>query len=358
VTLELKLGATPVALAPGVATRVPVQLHNRATTPIGVRVSIARGRAAAWAFVDPADTTVEAGATATVELVLQPPADQPPSGSLVPFTVHATETATGEPAGFATGLLTVAVPIPVVGELAARPDQANVFDLRLSNESQSPTPVRVRVELDPPAGSVTAEPAALRLDAGETQTVVVRAKPARPLLGTPKPYFVVVAVDDAIDPDLPPLIKATAGGKRKPRVANWAAATAAIVLAVAATAAVALSGVRLPLPGSRRAAPPPAAPASAAVTAATTAVSRPYSLIDVFPHRGDDGGRAAAEAARTRLADAGMPVRLVDSLTSDVLADQGAGFWVLLQDGFPTIEAAQAYCTQWKLIAPKCAVTP
>ena len=52
-----------------------------------------------------------------------------------------------------------------------------------------------------------------------------------------------------------------------------------------------------------------------------------------------------------------MPVKLVDSLTSDVLADQGAGFWVLLQDGFPTVEAAQAYCTQWKLVAPKCAVT-
>lgn len=356
-TLELKLGATPVALAPGVATRIPVQLHNRATTPVGVRVSIARGRAAGWAYVDPADATVEAGATATVELVLQPPADQPPSASLVPFTVHATETVSGEPAGFATGLLSVALPVPVVGELAARPGHANTFDLRLVNESPAPAPVRVRVELDPPAGSVTAEPAALRLDAGESQTVVIRARPARPVMGSPKPYFVVVAVDDAIDPDLPPLVKATAGGKRKPRVANWVAGAAAIVLALAATAAVAFSGVRLPLPGNRRAAPAPVAPASAAVAAAATAVSRPYSLVDVFPHRGPDGGRASAEAARTRLADAGMPVRLVDSLTSDVLADQGAGFWVLLQDGFPTVEAAQAYCTQWKLIAPKCAVT-
>jgi hypothetical protein len=332
-------------------------MHNRATRTVGVRVSVARGRAAAWAFLDPADATVEAGATATVELILQPPADQPPSASLVPFTVHATDTATGEPAGFATGLLTVAVPVPVAGDLEKRPGQPNAFDLRLVNESPAPVPVRIRVELDPPAGSVTAEPAAVRLAPGETRTVAVRAKPARPFMGAPKPYFVVVAVDDAIDPDLPPLLKTTGTGTRKPRVANWVAGAAAIVLALAATAAVAFSGVRLPLPGNRRAAPPPAAPASAAGAAATTAVSRPYSLVDVFPHRGPDGGRASAEAARTRLADAGMPVRLVDSLASDELADQGAGFWVLLQDGFPTVEAAQAYCTQWKLIAPKCAVT-
>jgi hypothetical protein len=52
-----------------------------------------------------------------------------------------------------------------------------------------------------------------------------------------------------------------------------------------------------------------------------------------------------------------MPVRLVDSLSSDVLADEGAGFWVLLQDGFTTTEAAQAFCAQWRVVAPKCQVT-
>jgi hypothetical protein len=53
-----------------------------------------------------------------------------------------------------------------------------------------------------------------------------------------------------------------------------------------------------------------------------------------------------------------MPVRLVDSLESEVLADQGAGFWVLLQDGFATPEAAQEFCTRWRVVAPKCRVTP
>ena len=53
----------------------------------------------------------------------------------------------------------------------------------------------------------------------------------------------------------------------------------------------------------------------------------------------------------------GMPVRLVDSLGSDVLADEGTGFWVLLQDGFASAQAAQAFCTQWRVVAPKCQVT-
>jgi P pilus assembly chaperone PapD len=355
VSLELKLQSTPVALAPGVATRVPVELHNRHTAPVGVRVSVARGRAAGWAYVEPADVTVDPGATSTVEVVLRPPADQPPSASMVPFTVHAEELATGDPAGFATGLLTVAIPVPVTGELITREGARHTYDLRLTNEGDQPAPVRIEVELDPPAGSVTADPEAIQLDPRGLRAVTVRAKPARPVFGRPRPYFVVVAVRDAHDPDRAPMVKATAQGIRKARVPNWAAATTAIVLAVAATAAVVLSGVRLPMPGARRATTPPVATTPPAPVAAT--VTRPYALIDVFPHRGDDGGRAAAEAARTKLADAGMPVKMVDSLESEVLADQGAGFWVLLQDGFTTPEAATAFCTQWRLIAPKCQVT-
>jgi hypothetical protein len=354
VTLELSLQPTPVALAPGVTTRIPVQLFNPAAAPLAVRVSVARGRASGWASVDPPDITVGAGDNGTVEVILAPPAEQPPSTSMVPFTVQATDRATGEPAGFATGLLTVAVPIPVVGGMHQREKTPAVYDLRLTNEGPVAAPVRITAELDPPAGSVTAEPKAVRIEPGETVTAVVRAKPARPVMGSPKPYFVVVEVHDADDPDRPPLLTTTGSGKRKPRVANWTAATVAIVIALGATAAVAFSDVRIPLPGNRRGNPE----APPATTAATVTVNRPYALIDVFPHRGEDGGKAAAEAARAKLADAGMPVKLVDSLSTNELADQGTGFWVLLQDGFADPEAAQAFCTQWKLVAPKCAVTP
>jgi hypothetical protein len=354
VSVELTLPAEPVTLAPGVPSRVPVQLRNLAGEPATLTVAVARGRAWSWGAVDPPNLTVDAYATGAVELVLQTPPDQPPSPSFVPFTLQAVDAATGEPAGFATGLVTVALPVPVSGALTARTGAPHTYDLRLVNESDRPAPVRIAVELDPPAGSVAADPAAVRLEPGESRTTVVRAKPARPVLGAERPYFVVVSVTDAEDPDRAPLLTATGTGSRKPRVRGWMAGTAAIVLALAATAAVALSDVRLPLPGSKRAAAPAATPSPTAVT-----ISRPYVLVAVFPRRGGgDGGRPAAEAEQAKFAAAGMPVKLVDSYASDVLADQGTGFWVLLQDGFATVEAAQAFCTQWRTVAPRCSVTP
>jgi hypothetical protein len=143
-------------------------------------------------------------------------------------------------------------------------------------------------------------------------------------------------------------------GTRTPVVKSWILGTAAVVITVAATAVLAFTDIHVPLPGRKAAAPTPSAPAPVA------SIGRPYALVEVIPHRGADGGRAAAEAAKGRLDTAGMPVRLVDSLNSDVLDDTpaGTGFWVLLQDGFPTVDAAQAFCTQWRVVAPKCAVSP
>lgn len=360
--VELTLPATPVALAPGVATRVPVELRNPFGRALTVRVSVTRGRAAGWAWVEPDTTTLQPGETVTVDVILQPPADQPPSPALVPFTVAAEETAGGAPAGYATGLLTVALPVPVTGGLAKREGQQHAYDLWLANHSNRPTAVRISTKLDPPLGSAEAQPAAVQLDAGVSLTASIHAKPTRPIFGTPKPYALIVAVHDAADPDGPPLLAEVGTGIRRPRVANWVAGTAAIVLALGATAAVAFSGVRLPFPGRGRGAATTAQVAAPPVPAATTitpvTVGRPYALVEVLPHRGADGGKAAAEAERAKLAAAGMPIRLVDSLASDVLADQGTGFWVLLQDGFTTPEAAEAYCTQWRLVAPLCKVTP
>ncbi|WP_412746332.1 hypothetical protein [Krasilnikovia sp. MM14-A1004] len=349
--VEVILPAEPVTLAPGVATRVPVRLRNAFGPEVGVRVSVTGGRVGAWASVEPATATVASGATVTVDLVLHPPADQPPSGSLMPFTVQAA--ADGAPAGFATGLLSVARPVPVVGELVARTGEPHTFDLRLANDSDGPAAIRLEARLDPPAGHVTTEPGAALLEPGDTLTAVVRARPTRPIMGAAQPYAVLLSVTDAHDPQRPPLFTATGTGRRPPRVTSLAAGIAALVLAVAATAAVAVSGARLPLPGRARTATQAAAPP----TVTPVAVGRPFALVDVFPHRGADGGRAAAEAERGRLAAAGMPVRLVDSLASDQLADEGAGFWVLLQDGFATPAAAAAYCTQWRTLAPKCTVT-
>ena len=355
--VELTLPQTPVALAPGVATRVPVELRNPFGRAVSVRVSVTPGRAAGWAFVEPETAILEPGTTTTVDLVLKPPADQPPSPSLVPFTLAARESSSGEPAGFASGLLTVALPVPVNGGMAKRAGEAHTYELWLANHSDRATAVRISTKLDPPLGTSAAEPAAVRLEPGDSLTAAVRAHPARPFFGTPKPYAVVVAVHDAADPDGPPLISEVGTGIRRPRVANWVAGTIAIVLALGTTAAVWRFRDRLPLPGSGRGEPAPTQVAAPATAITPVQVGQPYAMVAVIPHRGADGGKAAAEAERAKLAAAGMPIRLVDSLATDVLADNGPGFWVLLQDGFTTPDAATAYCTQWRSVAPNCRVT-
>jgi hypothetical protein len=352
VDVELTLPTEPVALAPGVPTRVPVQVRNPYAQQLDLRVFLARGRAAGWATVDPAELSLGPGETAEVGVVLRTPPEQPPSSSLVPFTVHAEEATTGEPAGFATALLTVALPVPVTGGLVARPADPHHYDLRLANDTQAPAPLRIAAELDPPSGSVSVEPDAVLLEPGTSAVVTVRAKPARPLTGAAKSYVVVVKVSDAYDAERAPYLTATAGGSRKPRLPKYVFGATAIVLALGATAVIALTGGGRDLIPWHKKGGAGSSPAVAQVT-----IGKPFAILDVFPHKGADGGKGAADAALAKLRATGMPVRLVDSLASDVLTDENGGFWVLLQDGFTSPATAEAYCTQWRPVAPKCQVT-
>ncbi|WP_203821008.1 COG1470 family protein [Paractinoplanes ferrugineus] len=349
--MELTLPDEPVTLAPGVPTRVPVQLRNPYAGSLDLRVFLARGRAERWATVDPAGLRLGPGETAEVTVVLRTPPEQPPSSSLVPFTVHAEEAATGEPAGFATALLKVALPVPVTGKLVPKEGPSHEYDLRLANDTRVQAPLRVTAELDPPAGSVTVEPDAVLLDPGQAAVVAIRAKPRRPFSGSPRSFAVVVKVSDAYDPDREPFLTEVATGKRKPRVPTAVLFTTAIVLAVGASTAILLTGDHDFLPFGKKAATSTTAPV------AKVTIGKPYALVDVFPHKGADGGRGVADAALAKLQAAGMPVRLVDSLASDTLADDPDGYWVLLQDGFGSPPAAEQYCAQWRSVAPKCKVT-
>ncbi|MCU7727334.1 hypothetical protein ODJ79_26690 [Actinoplanes sp. KI2] len=352
--MELTLPDEPVALAPGVPTRVPVQLRNPYAQPLDLRIYLARGRAAGWATVEPPQLSLRPGETAEVAVVLTTPAEQPPSSSLVPFTVHAEEASTGEPAGFATALLKVALPVPVTGSLVARREK-HTYDLWLANDTRRAAPLRITAELDPPSGQVRVEPDAVLLEPGARATVAVRAKPGRPVTGQPRPFAVLIKVSDVYDTERPPYLTEVATGKSKPLVRAVVLGTVAIVVLVAATALIALHtgghGLftgRL-FKGRDQAA---AAPQQQPVEQVT--VTRPYALIDVFPH---SGGQAAAQAELTRLTAGGMPVRLVDSFATDVLSDQNGGFWVLLQDGFRNQQEAATYCERWRTLAPKCQVT-
>ena len=150
--VELTLPTAPVALAPGVPTRVPVQVRTPYAQPLSLRAYLARGRASGWATVDPAEFELGPGEVAEIGVVLQTPPSQPPSASLVPFTVHVEEAGSGEPAGFATALLTVALPVPVTGALTARGGRRHAYDLQLTNDTRTPAPLRISATLEPAGG--------------------------------------------------------------------------------------------------------------------------------------------------------------------------------------------------------------
>jgi len=352
VDVELTLPDEPVALAPGVPTRVPVQLRNPYAQPLDLRIYLARGRASGWATIEPAELSLRPGESAEVAVVLTTPPEQPPSSSLVPFTVHAEEASTGEPAGFATALLKVALPVPVTGSLVARREK-HTYDLWLANDTQRAAPLRITAQLDPPSGTVRVEPDAVLLEPGSRVTVAVRAKPGRPITGQPRTFAVLVKVSDVYDAERPPYLTQVATGKSRPLVRAFVLGTVAIVVLVAATALIALhTGGHGLFTGRLFKGRDKTAAAEQPVEQVT--VTRPYALIDVFPR---DSGKAAAQAEQAKLVAARMPVRLVDSLGTDVLSDENGGFWVLLQDGFGSAAQADAFCAQWRAVAPKCRVT-
>jgi hypothetical protein len=72
----------------------------------------------------------------------------------------------------------------------------------------------------------------------------------------------------------------------------------------------------------------------------------------------DKASQGAAEKAVARLQAAGVPARLVDSRTSNRVADGQNGLWVVLRDGFPTFQAALAECNAHRDVAPDCIAFP
>jgi hypothetical protein len=347
--LRLELPQTPVRLAPGVETPVPLRL----TSPVAasVRVVVAGGRAADWTRPEPPTVDLPPGAAASVDLHFRPPADLPASGRLVPFTVRVEDASSGAPAGWASGLLSVAPPDLVTAELEPVPERSGDFGLRLRSQANEPMTVLINARLDRISGTAGADPSTAYLPAGGVVTATVRAHPRPALVGAPRTYAVIVAVSDvAQGNEDPALLTVSAVGRRGPRLSSRVVGVWGTILLVLATGGILLAaGKKLPLPGKD----PPAKPT--AVATADAPIRRPFVLVDTFPHQGAaDGGRAAADAARQRLVVAGMAVRMVDSLASDQLADPAGGFWVLLRDGFSSDAEAQAYCERFRSVAPKC----
>jgi hypothetical protein len=236
----------------------------------------------------------------------------------------------------------------VEGTLTAEQGQAAVgrFGLWLRNRGPQAVSLALTVRLDPGGGRGEAEPATVDLDPGRTATARVTAHPRRRLVGGPAAYGVrVTGCDRATGGEV---VTVRADATAPARAGVPLAVVLLLVLLAAGAAAAWLAGLRLPDRGT-------AAPAPAATTGGD--VRRPYVMVDAYPQL-DPSVRARADASLARLSAAGLQVRLVDSRQSDELADGASGFWVILRDGFGSVEEANQFCTGNQGVTPRCEVVP
>jgi hypothetical protein len=392
--VEIVVPRSTVTVSPGLETRVRIQICNNGDERMPVRIGVVRGRAAGWAQAEPAVVAAGPGESTSVDIVFRPPASATPQTTLQPFTVQAEALTTGFVAARATGLLAVSAPVTLTAALTVARVRRRKVVVTVAVENSGPEPVMIglRPALEmvgegaklqgkaaekaaaKAAKRATAKPSLLEVAAGSSGEARVVGRPKRAMFGAKRPYVLSVRCVDLIEETAAAIDKSTAltpslgapephdgpepllatvthAGIAKARMSRPTATIIGLLLVGSLTAGgvlVARMGV-LPdqitkltagrLGGSKAPVDP---------------VKAPYALVDVFPI----GSRGAAEAARDRFNSAGMGVRVVDSRQSEVIFDGPDGFDVLIRDGFSTPQAVQAYCDQYKVIAPNCQVVP
>jgi hypothetical protein len=361
VTVELGLPRTPVAVVPGTETRVPVELTNEGIDDVEVRLALARGRASSWVRADPDRVELPSGESASVELVFSPPKTLAISKGLQPFTVLAEDPRTSTVVGRATGLLTISAPRYLAATLTDGKRLRKPVALEVTNSGPSAVTVLIEPRLEPDAGKVSVKPTVLDVQPGEPATAQIRVRPKRRFSGPPTKYALVVDCSDIADETegAPPLVSTEIDRMNRSRLGRRTPTVLAVVLIVAMTVgAVVYLGWKPRIPTFLRTASGKAPAATTPARPPAPQVRRPYVLIDVFPQSGADRGKPQADAALAALKAAGMSPRLIDASGGVVVAGRQGQLWVILQDGFASIEEARGYCDQFRPVAPKCEAVP
>jgi hypothetical protein len=346
--VEIAVPPTPVVLTPGDETRTRIEVCNLSDAHLSVRLSVARSRAAAWSQAEPPVLDLAAGDRTQSDIVFRPPDDAPPTSALQPFTVQAEDLRYGVVAGRGTGLLTIEVAKRLTASLTHETDAR--LRLTVTNHGHTPLTLALEARVDPPRARVHVEPPVLDVPRGATASAQVEVHPRGPFVGSQTRYAVSVSGRDAAAEAGASLVTVDEAVTVGPQVSGRALKVLLTVLVI-----LALAGAvwwRLAPRLQDRASPSPA------VTSTTTIIRRPYALIAVFPRQEGPNGRGAAEATLARLKQGGMPVRLVDSTTTGSVADTGGGFWLLLQDGFASVDEAKRFCDKYRALAPKCDAVP
>lgn len=339
-TLTVTLPETTVDVVPGSSTVLAVHLTNSGADAVRCTVAVG-GRASTWIrVVDGTPSSLAPGATATLSLLVAPPAGSATSGQLVPFAVLAVSDDGGRASGRATGLVLVGSRVPVTASIVPATAQAAGLTRHvLELTTEEPTGVLVTLSGVPgtSGATVTVDPVAVRVDPTRPAQAAVTVRPRRPaVLGTrPHPFEVVWETEG---PD--GLARGSVAGRLEQRPHLPPALTGVLALVLLGGVVVGLLAL---WPPAGEAPTTTAAPSGPPASSGGPAQRGPVAVLHAQLMDRDPGvSRAVAEevASSVTVTD-GLRAQVVDSAT---VPPGSTGFWLVVVSGFGDTAEAEAFC--------------
>jgi hypothetical protein len=331
----------------GGESRIPVTAHNPGAAEEHYRFEIL-GDAARWGRIEPRYVPgVPAGGQTALELVLRPPADAP--AGTTPFAVRCVSLIDAGRCAVVEGDVVVGASRDVdvaVTAVAAAGRRSGQYLVAVANRGQAPAPVRLSGSDPRRELGFAMAPGEFTVDGGETSTSYLSVRPRHPkLLGSPVTHPFVVehhGPSGAVD--------------RLPQRFEQRAVLGPLTGSLAALlvlAAVVLGGL-LVWPSLHGTGSPTA---SASASASGGALRGSYVIWAATPV-GDVGNQTAPARLVAKLKAAGVQARIVDTRTSPQLAQTPLPAFLVVQDGFADLAAAQAACAAHRDVAPACSAVP
>jgi hypothetical protein len=356
---DLACDDLPVRVGVGSERRVAVRVHNPGDTPDHYRFDVL-GEPGRWSRVEPRRVPeVESGGTAVVELSLQPPPPTP--AGVLPIAVRCESlkdaarcaVVEGEVIVGATQDLEVAA-----AAVSARGRHAGQYIVDVVNHGTVPADVRLSATDPREELGFALAPRELTVAPGESERAYLSARARRPrLAGRTIAHRFAVEHRSGSGPN----------GRLPLRfdqcpVLGGAATASAALLALALTAAGGLllwPTVRDVLAQGRG---DDAATTARAPSSGAPGVNDPvrgFYVVWGVTVVGDVATAGTLEQSQARLQAAGVGAQIVDSRDSDLIQEAGGqALRVLIEDGFPTLAAAEAECQARRTLVPNCAAGP
>lgn len=336
-----------VRVSRGEESRIPVTSHNPGAAEEHYRFEVL-GDVARWSRIEPRYVPgVAAGGQTTVELVLRPPVDAP--AGRTPFAVRCVSLADPSRAAVVEGDVVVGASRDVdvaVTAVAASGRRSGQYLVTAANRGRAPAPVRLSGSDPRRELGFAVVPGEFDLESGETSTAYLSVRPRHPKLigGSVAHPFVVEhrGPTGAVD-RLPQRFE------QRPVLGPVTGTLAALLVLGAVVLGGLLAWPSLHHPGTASAAS--SAPASGGALHGSYVV---WSLTPVA----DIANQGFPARLLAKLQAAGVQARIVDTRTSPQLAQTAVPSFLVVQDGFRDVTAAQAACTAHRDLAPACFAVP